>query len=84
MGSKEKLIARCRSLPKDFTWDEMNRLLMSLGYTPGNKGKTSGSRVIFRNEGKVPIMLHKPHPGSIIKGYVMKQVFDYLKNENLI
>lgn len=29
-------------------------------------------------------MLHKPHPGNIIKGYVMKQVYEYLKSEGLI
>ncbi len=59
-------------------------MLVALGYTLGNKGKTSGSRVIFIGEGKKPIMLHKPHPGNIIEGYVMKQVYDYLKNEGLI
>lgn len=84
MGTKEKLIARFTSLPTDFTWDEMARLLVALGYIPGNKGNTSGSRVIFKGEGRRPIMLHKPHPGNIIKGYVMKQVLDYLKNEGLI
>lgn len=84
MGSKEKLMLRFLSQPKDFTWDEMCRLLVSLGYAPGNKGKTSGSRMIFTSDGKKPIMLHRPHPGNIIKSYVMRQVLDYLKNENLI
>ena len=84
MGTKEKLIARFSALPNDFTWEGMRRLLVALGYVSGNKGKTSGSRVIFKGEGKKPIMLHKPHPGNIIKGYVMKQVYDYLKNEGLI
>lgn len=84
MGTKEKLINRFASLPKDFTWDEMHRLLVSLGYTTDNKGKTSGSRVIFKSQNKKPIMLHKPHPGNIIKEYVMKQVFDYLKNDKMI
>ncbi len=50
-----------------------------MGYVPGNKGKTSGSRVIFKGDGLKPIMLHKPHPGNIVKGYVMKQVYDYLR-----
>lgn len=84
MGSKGKLIARFQALPTDFTWDELSRLLKALGYESCNKGKTSGSRVIFRNYGKKPIMLHKPHPGNIIKGYVMKQVYEYLKSEGLI
>lgn len=84
MGTKEKLIARFSTLPSDFTWDEMKRLLVALGYVEGNKGRTSGSRVIFKGEGKKPIMLHKPHPGNIIKEYVMKQVYDYLKSDGLI
>ncbi|MDE5643293.1 MAG: type II toxin-antitoxin system HicA family toxin [Muribaculaceae bacterium] len=84
MGTKEKLITRFSSLPKDFTWDELTRLLAALGFAQTNKGKTSGSRVIFKSEGRKPIMLHKPHPGNIIKGYAIKQVYDYLKNEGLI
>ena len=84
MGTKEKLIHRFLSFPTDFTWDEMHRLLVSLGYSPGNKGKTSGSRVIFKGPGKRPIMLHKPHPGNIIKGYVLKQVYEYLKNDKML
>lgn len=84
MGTKEKLIARFSTLPNDFTWEEMRRLLVALGYVQYNKGKTSGSRVIFKSDDSKPIMLHKPHPGNIIKGYVMKQVYDYLKNEGLI
>lgn len=84
MGTKDKLIQRFKSLPNDFTWEEMHRLLLALGYTLGNKGKTSGSRVIFKGADKRPIMLHKPHPGNIIKGYVMKQVYEYLKKDNMI
>lgn len=68
MGTKEKLIARFSALPNDFTWEEMRRLLVALGYVPGNKGKTSGSRVIFKGEGKKPIMLHKPHREISSKG----------------
>lgn len=79
MGTKEKLIERFKQQPKDFTFDEMTKLLECFGYAKSNKGKTSGSRVIFKNEGKQPIMLHKPHPGNIVKSYVMKQVYEYLK-----
>lgn len=62
----------------------MKHLFTALEYEPGNKGKTSGSRVIFKNEGLKPIMLHKPHPGNIIKSYALKQVYEYLKYEDLI
>lgn len=84
MGTKEKLIKRFSALPNDFTWDELQRLLRLLGYEPCNKGKTSGSRVVFKRDDRKPIMLHKPHPGNIVKGYAMKQIYDYLKQENLI
>ncbi len=54
---------------------------VKLGYTECNKGRTSGSRVMFvkeyrNNEGEViyiyKIMLHKPHPGDIIKDYAVR------------
>lgn len=47
MGTKEKLIERFKLQPNDFTWDELVRLFSILGYETDNKGKTSGSRVIF-------------------------------------
>ena len=67
MGTKEKLIERFKNQPKDFTFDEMEKLLFIFGYVKSDKGKTSGSRVIYKNGNKRPIMLHKPHPGNIIK-----------------
>ena len=78
MGTKEKLIERFKRQPNDFTFNEMERLLAFFGYKKSDKGKTSGSRIIFKNENKRPIMLHKPHPGNIIKGYAMRQVLDEL------
>lgn len=83
-GNKRKIDSPILNIAQRFHVEEMRRLLVALGYVPGNKGKTSGSRVIFKGDGLKPIMLHKPHPGNIIKGYVMKQVYDYLKNEGLI
>ncbi len=61
MGTREKLIKRFLSMPRDFTFQELSRLLGYFGYEECSKGKTSGSRVIFRHpERKFPIMLHKP------------------------
>lgn len=84
MGTKDKLIERFKTFPKDFTWEELTRMIQTLGYTLRNKGKTSGSRVIFISEGRKPLMLHRPHPGNIVKGYVLKQVYNDLKEEGLI
>lgn len=54
------------------------------GNEKSNKGKTSGSRLIFKNGAKRPIMLHKPHPGNIVKEYAMKQVLEDLKEAGYI
>lgn len=62
----------------------MEKLLGYFGYERSNKGKTSGSRVIFKNQLGRPIMKHKPHPGNIIKGYAMKQVYNDLKEAGFI
>jgi len=35
-------------------------------------------------EGAQPIMLHKPHPGNIVKSYAIKQVYDYLTEFGLL
>ncbi len=83
MGTKEKLIERFESQPKDFSWDELVRLFSIFGSEINNKGKTSGSRAIFA-KGESSYMVHKPHPGSIVKGYVMKQVFEFLTKNKFI
>ena len=84
MGTKEKLIERFKNQPKDFTFDEMEKLLFIFGYVKSDKGKTSGSRVIYKNGNTRPIMLHKPHPGNIIKSYAMKQVLNDLTEAGFI
>ena len=84
MGTKEKLRERFLKQPSDFTFEEMQRLLEGYGYEKSNKGRTSGSRVIFKNGDKRPIMLHKPHPGNIVKEYAMKQVLDDLREAGYI
>ena len=84
MGTKEKLIERFKTIPSDFTFDELERLLAIYGFERSNKGKTSGSRVIFKNQTGTPIMLHKPHPGNIVKTYAIKQILEELKSKNLI
>ena len=84
MSSKDKLIARFLTLPSDFTFDELERLLTILGYTKSNKGKTSGSRVVFKDNEGHPIMLHKPHPGNIVKMYALRQILEELQSKGLL
>ena len=84
MSSKDKLIARFLTIPSDFTFDELERLLTIFGYEKSNKGKTSGSRVIFKDKDGHPIMLHKPHPGNIVKQYAVRQVSEELQSKGLL
>ncbi|MBQ0128766.1 MAG: type II toxin-antitoxin system HicA family toxin [bacterium] len=84
MGTIDKLIERFKSLPTDFTFSELERLLRYFGYEKYEKGKTSGSRIIFKNTEGSPIMIHKPHPGNIVKGYALKQILEELKQKGLI
>lgn len=85
MGTKEKLIQRFLSSPKDFTYEEVLRLFGIFGYSESNKGATSGSRVEFVSEdGQSSYIMHKPHPGNIIKSYVMKQLHTFVDNNKLV
>ena len=84
MGRKDKLIERLKSRPKDFSWDELVRLLTALGYTENNSGKTGGSRRKFTHATAPTISLHKPHPGNIVNLYVINEVLRLLTEEKLI
>lgn len=80
MGGKlDKAKARLKAEPSDYTFDEARSLLKSLGYTEYNKGKSSGSRVMFAKD-VVKILLHKPHPGSEMKRYAVQQLKDQLES----
>lgn len=84
MGTKEKLLERLKGMPTDFTFAEAERLLTSFGYTKSNKGRTSGSRVMFIDKQKRKILLHIPHPSNILKSYSLKDILDKLKrNKNI-
>lgn len=83
MSTKKKLIKRFKSLPNDFTFEEIIRLLASLGFELNNKGATSGSRVEF-SDGNHKITIHKPHPGNILKRIVVKRIYIALKQAKLL
>lgn len=80
MTKLNRLKDKIRRIPKDFTFSELKKLLIGLGYTEYSKGKTSGSRVRFYREADGSIIdLHKPHPGNEVKMYALRQVVDVLK-----
>ena len=85
MGQKEKLIRKLKSNPKDFTFDEAETLLGFFTYHRSNKGKTSGSRIMFiSKEYQTKILLHKPHSRKELLEYQIKQLIETLEQEGLL
>jgi predicted RNA binding protein YcfA (HicA-like mRNA interferase family) len=79
LGKTEKLIIKLKSNPKDFTWDELKKVLSYHGFEEiKKKGKTGGSRRKFKNDSNDIITLHEPHPEKTIKQYVIKQIIEHL------
>ena len=84
MSKTEKLIQRLLSAPKDFTWEELIKILALFGYSELRKGKTGGSRRKFVDEQKNLISLHKPHPSNVLKEYAIRDVIAHLKEKGHI
>jgi predicted RNA binding protein YcfA (HicA-like mRNA interferase family) len=79
MSTKDKLIERFQSLPSDFTFDEMKRVMGYYGFTMMNPGVTSGSRTDFK-KGDIHIKMHKPHPGKIVGRKTLKNIRDFINS----
>ena len=84
MGQKEKLIQKLKSKPKTFTFEDAESLLHFFDYERTNKGKTSGSRIMFVSQLHPPILMHKPHPRKELAEYQIKQLIQILEQEELI
>lgn len=84
MSRKEKLLKRLMKNPKDFTYEEARTLLMQLGFEESNKGKTSGSRVVFKKNENAKVQLHKPHPEKVLKKYQIESLLEDLNRYGVI
>jgi len=84
MTQREKLIERLLSKPKDFTWNELIKVLGAFDYELINGGKTGGSRARFIYPEYSPILLHKPHPAPILKRYQLVGIIEQLTLEGLL
>lgn len=85
MSKIEKQINRLKSKPKDLTYNEIKNLLNNLGFYENNKGKTSGSRVVFINiDLNKYIEIHKPHPSNILKPYQVNSIIKLLEEWRIL
>ena len=81
MSKKDKLVERLLAEPKDFTLEEMDTLLSHYGYKL-KEGSGSGVKFIKKGANEV-INFHKPHSTGI-PNYVLKQVIEKLRKDNLL
>lgn len=84
MSNIKKEIERLKSRPKDYTYNEAKSLLNKLGFLENNKGKTSGSRVEFKDKYGRKVALHKPHPQNTLKIYQINIILNDLKEMEVI
>lgn len=84
MSKIQKDMERLKSKSKDFTYDEAKRILNNFGFIENNKGKTSGSRVEFKNNSNKKIILHKPHLSNILKPYQINEIIKQLREWEVI
>lgn len=85
MTKNDKLLKRLTRRPSDFTITELDKLLNFLGFEKDNKGMTSGSRVKYVNKEKeITIMIHTPHPAKTLKMYVIDNIIETLKKNDIL
>ena len=83
MSKHAKSLKRLRTLPRDFTWEELVSVLQHFGYEEKSAGGGSG-RNFINNSTKHKICLHKPHPENIVKIYAIKIAVSALIEAGLI
>ena len=85
MSQRQKLLDKLRENPKSFTFDEAEALLNACSFHRSNKGKTSGSRVMFTSyDHDAKLLLHKPHPRKELLIYQVRQIKEFLTAEGLL
>jgi len=82
MSQFEKLLERFLKRPKDFTYNELKRLLSHYDY---EEIQGRGSRVAFVNKANNnKIKVHRPHPSNIVKQDCLEDVEAQLRRKGLI
>lgn len=81
MGKKDILIERLLNMPKDFEQREMDTLMGQCGCVRNNRGRTSGSAIEYVHQATQRVFAyHRPHPGNIIKPYILKAARQFLQS----
>ncbi len=85
MSKTEKLLKRFLSKPKDFTYEELKKLLAAFAYEEASTGRTAGSRAEFINRKTQHVLkTHRPHPKPIMKPYQLEEIIERLKIKGVL
>ncbi len=85
VSKADKLLRRFLSKPKDFSFEELRKLLKAFGYEEAKAGRTSGSRVTFYNsELDDMIKFHRPHPSQVMKQCYLREIEQQLRDKGVI
>lgn len=81
MGKKDTLTARLLSMPKDFEQREMGTLMGQCECVRNNPGRTSGSAIQCIHQATQRVFAyHRPHPGNILKPYILRAAIQFLRS----
>lgn len=73
MAQRDKKEARLRSIPADFTWDDLVSVLKANGFVRADS--SGGSHRVYHNEEfDLTLDLVKPHPGNEVKRYLLRNI----------
>lgn len=75
MSQWDKLIKRILSLSNDLRFDELRRVLKSLGYTM-SAPRSGSSHYTFRKNGSAPITIPKHEPIKKVYVLMVKEVIE--------
>ena len=84
MSKNSKLIEKVCDNSCDITFNEIIKFLKIFGYSLNNKGKTSGSRVVFEDKNGSIIYFHRPHPSNVVKKVYIREMIILLTKEGKI
>ena len=80
VSRKDKLIAKLRARPKDFTWDEACTLMKQCGFAYIKSSGGGAARMFVHQVTRIKVRLHEPHPQNTLLPYMIDQLLEGLRN----
>lgn len=78
MSRKDKLIAKLKSRPKNFTWDETTTLMSACNFKLMNARGGGSGRMFVHQATRQKVRLHEPHPQNTLLPYMLSELIEAL------